>query len=66
VRVGEVFVESAEKKFPDSGFSQQGDTCALRGRKRLLAEERSAQDRKGGFGFILNEIWKSRVEILAY
>jgi hypothetical protein len=39
VRVGEVFVECAEKtRFPDFGFFWQGNNYALRGRRRLPEE----------------------------
>jgi hypothetical protein len=40
VRVGEVFVECAEKtRFPGFGFFWQGDNRALLGRRRLPEEK---------------------------
>jgi hypothetical protein len=52
VRVGEVFVECAEKEgFPGFGFFRQGDNCTLRGRRRLPEEKTQlAGSKEGGWG----------------
>ena len=64
VRVGEVFVECAEKKgVRDFELRAQGESPVLQGRKRLPEEEWSSQDQRMAVWLILNEIWKSKMEI---
>jgi hypothetical protein len=49
VRVGEVFVECAEKiGFPGFGFFRQGNNYALRGRRRLPEEKMQLAGSKDG------------------
>src|ERR1035438_3478168 len=49
VRVGEVFMECAEKKrFPGFGFFWQGDNCALRGEDGSQRGKCNSQDHKDG------------------
>jgi hypothetical protein len=67
VRVGEVFMECAEKKeFPGFGFFRQGANCALRGRKRLpneklqaqkLQAQRNEKNRSDGGGRVYTRSW---------
>jgi len=53
VRVGQVFMECAEKKeFPGFGFFWQGANCALWGRRRLReAKMQLAGSKDGGWGY---------------
>jgi hypothetical protein len=68
VRVGEVFVECAEKiGFPGFGFFRQSNNYALRGRKRLPEEKMQltgSRDQRMAAGSILTVLespkWKSR------
>jgi hypothetical protein len=49
VRVGEVFMECAEKKrFPGFGFFWQGDNCALRGEDGSQRGKCNSQDHTDG------------------
>src|ERR1039457_1845010 len=66
VRVGEVFMECAEKKrFPGFGFFWQGDNCALRGEDGSQRGKCNSQDRRLATGCILTGSrvlkWKSRL-----
>jgi hypothetical protein len=64
VRAGGVFVEGIEKtRVRDLGFCEQREISVLQGRKRLREEECGPQDQRMAFGLILNEIWKSKMEI---
>jgi hypothetical protein len=64
VRVGEVFVECAEKMgFPGFGFFRQGNNYALRGRKRLPEEKCNSRDQRMAAGTILNSAGESKMEI---
>jgi hypothetical protein len=66
VRVGEVFVECAEKTgFPGFGFFRRGDNCALRGEDGSQRGKRNSQDQRMAAGCILIDIrepkWKFRL-----
>jgi hypothetical protein len=66
VRAGVAFVESFEKTgVRDFGFCEQRESPVLQGRKRLRDEECGSQDHWMALWLILNEIWKSKMEIRA-
>jgi hypothetical protein len=64
VRVGEVFVECAEKtRFPDFGFFWQGNNYALRGRRRLPEGKMQLGGSKEG-GWVYTQLEReSKMEI---
>jgi hypothetical protein len=67
VRVGEVFVECAEKTgFPGFGFSLQGNNYALRGRRRLPEEKMQLTGSKDGGWEYTDSAGESKMEISAY
>jgi hypothetical protein len=47
----------------DFEFCEQRESLVLQGRKRLREEERGSQDQRMALWLILNEIWKSKMEI---
>jgi hypothetical protein len=69
VRVGKVFVGMrcvGETRFPDFGFFQQGDVCALRGGDGAQRGKCNLQDQRTAAGCILPGIrnlkWRSRIK----
>ena len=67
VRVGEVFMECAEKEgFPGFGFFRQGANCALWGENGSRRKNSKSQDQRMTAGRILTDIrdlkWKSRLK----
>jgi hypothetical protein len=59
-----VFAEGSEKTgVRDFGFCEQLGSPVLRGRKRLPEEECGSQERRMAVWLILNESWKSKMEI---
>jgi len=72
VRVGKVFVGMrcvGETRFPDFGFFQQGDVCALRGGDARPEGKCNSQDQRTAAGCILPGIrnlkWRSGLSGLA-
>jgi hypothetical protein len=66
VRAGDVFVECIEKKgVRDFGFCAQGESPVWQDRKRLPEEECGSQEQRMAVRLILNETWKSKMEIPA-
>ena len=64
VRVGEVFVECAEKiGFPGFGFFRQGNNYALRGRGRLREGEMQLTGSKDGGWEYTDSAGESKMEI---
>jgi hypothetical protein len=64
LRDGGMFVEDIEKTgIRDFGSCEQRESSVLQGRKRLREKECGSQDQRIAFGLILNEIWKSKMEI---
>ena len=64
VRVGEVFVECAEKiGFPGFGFFRQGNNYALRGRRRLPEEKMQLTGSKDGGCEYNDSAGESKMEI---
>ena len=49
----------------DFGFCEQRESPVLQSRKRLWEEECGSQDQKVALWLILNETWKSKIEIPA-
>ena len=67
VRDGGVFAEAIEKTgVRDFGFSERCGSYVLQGRKRLRTKNAAqAGDQMMALWLILNEIWKSKIEIVA-
>ena len=64
VRVGEVFVECAEKAgFPGFGFSGRATTAPCGGENGAGRKERKLQDHRMAGGCILNTTRDSKMEI---
>src|ERR1039457_3058091 len=64
VRVGEVFMECAEKVgFPGFGFFRQGNNYALRGRRRLPEEKMQLTGSKDGGWEYTDSAGESKMEI---
>jgi hypothetical protein len=64
VESGDVLAKRIEKTgVRGVGFCEQRGSPVLQGRKRLRADECGSQDQRMALWPILNEIWKSKMEI---